>query len=138
VTGYAFRVLVCLLGCVVLGFGVFLEVKAKLTYLAGEGLALAISERFPIEFGKGKIGVDTTLVLFGMASSFVFLHDLQGIREGSIVAAFLVGLVARFFSRRMHFVDAFLADGDSVPEIEAEESEIGTPDMAMNVPREFG
>ena len=48
----------CLLSCAVLAVGVFFEVKAKLTYLPGEGVAMALNKRFGIEFGKAKIGVD--------------------------------------------------------------------------------
>lgn len=96
---YVAAVLYCLLSCAVVGLGVFLEVKARLTYLAGEGAAVAISRRFGFEFGKSKIGVDSSLVLIALVSSLIFLGKVLGIREGTIAAALLVGGFVRFFER---------------------------------------
>ncbi len=41
---YSVRLLLCLLSCAILAFGVFIEVSARITYLPGEGVALALSE----------------------------------------------------------------------------------------------
>jgi uncharacterized membrane protein YczE len=59
-SNYIYQWILCLLSCVIIAFGVFLEVKANVTYLAGEGLSIAISKAFNKEFGKAKIGVDTS------------------------------------------------------------------------------
>lgn len=101
-SSYWLQWLLCLLSCVILAFGVFLEIKAKVTYLAGEGLSLAIAKTFNIEFGKAKVGLDSTMVVIGIISSFFFLHSLQGIREGTIIAALLVGTITRFFSSTLN------------------------------------
>ncbi len=91
----------CLMGCVTLAFGVFLEVKAKLTYLPGEGLAMAITKTFNTEFGKTKIGIDSSMVIAGVISSFILLQDLKGVREGTVLAALLVGYLVKFYSRKI-------------------------------------
>ncbi len=96
---YASEMFYCLLGCVVLALGVFVEVKAKVTYLPGEGMAMALCQKFGFEFGKTKIGVDSTLVAVGLISSLVFLGSVQGIREGTVLAAVLVGYLVRLFDR---------------------------------------
>lgn len=108
ISNYFWQTFWCLMSCVVIAFGVFLEIKAKLTYLPGEGLAMAIADTFNKEFGKAKIGVDSSMVLLGLISSFVFLQQLQGIREGTIVAAISVGFIAKFFHRRIHIFDSWL------------------------------
>ncbi len=108
-TNYLAQLILCLASCAVLAFGVFLEVKAKVTYLAGEGLSLAISEKFKVEFGKAKIGVDSAMVVTGVVSSFIFLSSLQGVREGTIIAAVLVGFMARIYSRKFHFLDNLIS-----------------------------
>jgi len=108
VSNYLWQWALCLLSCAIIAFGVFLQVKAKVTYLAGEGLAMAISKTFDMEFGKAKVGVDSTLVIIGIASSFLLLNDLQGIREGTVAAALLVGTIARIYSKNIQFVDAFV------------------------------
>lgn len=101
VSNYVGQLFLCLLSCVVIAFGVFLEVKANIIYLPGEGLAMAISDTFEKEFGKAKIGVDISMVIVGIMSSFIFLHQLQGIREGTIVAAILVGFIVKFFNKKL-------------------------------------
>ncbi|MDZ8119503.1 YczE/YyaS/YitT family protein [Pontiella agarivorans] len=111
VSSYGLRAFWCMLSCAVLGFGVFLEVKSDLTYLPGEGFVAAVVEKFEHEFGKVKIGVDSALVLVGLLSSFVLLHQLKGIREGTLAAALLVGLFVKFYSRKLSVVDGWLSGG---------------------------
>ncbi|MBA2862985.1 putative membrane protein YczE [Methanococcus maripaludis] len=94
----------CLLSCIAIAFGVFLEVKAKIIYLPGEGLAMALSDTFKKEFGRAKIGVDVSMVAVGILSSFIFLHQVQGIREGTIFAAILVGSIVKFFNKTLSSV----------------------------------
>jgi len=97
---YFEQAVLCLLSCVVLGIGVFFEVKAALTYLPGEGLAMALTQTFGVEFGKAKIGTDSALVAIGIVSALFFLGALEGIREGTVVAAVLVGYIVRFLHTR--------------------------------------
>ncbi|WP_321492888.1 DUF6198 family protein [uncultured Desulfobacter sp.] len=101
---YVEQALLCLLSCVVLGIGVFFEVKAALTYLPGEGLAMALAQTFNIEFGKTKIGTDSSLVTLGIVSSLFFGGKLEGIREGTVVAALLVGYIVRFLHHRSFLI----------------------------------
>ncbi len=105
--GYLARAFICLLGCAVLALGVFFEVKAKFTYLPGEGLAMAVSKTFDIEFGKTKIGTDSSLVVVGVVSSLSFFAKLEGIREGTVAAAVLVGYIVRFYNNNFKFLDKF-------------------------------
>nr|WP_320015963.1 DUF6198 family protein [uncultured Desulfobacter sp.] len=95
-SNYFEQAFLCLSSCVVLGVGVFFEVKAALTYLPGEGLAMALTQTFNVEFGKTKIGTDSSLVAIGIVSSLFFLGTLDGIREGTVVAAVLVGYIVKF------------------------------------------
>lgn len=54
VDSYPLQCVLCLFSCVIIMFGVNLEVKAGVIMLAGEGLMIAISKVFHIEFGKVK------------------------------------------------------------------------------------
>lgn len=138
VTNYEWKVFWCLLSCVILAFGVFLEVKAKITYLPGEGLAMAISETFNKEFGKAKIGVDSAMVVVGIISSFLFLNQLLGIREGTVAAAVLVGFIAKFYSRKLQFVDKWLSVKEPAKNIQ-EEASVDTPEnLVITISREYG
>ena len=139
-SNYLIQWMLCLLGCVILGFGVFLEVKAKVTYLAGEGLSLAIAKVFRLEFGKAKVGVDSSLVIIGVVSSFLLLHRLEGVREGTVAAALLVGTIVRIYGKHLVFVDRWLgnsvaAGGEMVPVAAATD---GKEKLVITIAREYG
>ena len=87
--------LVCLIGIFLVAVGVSLEVKAGVVVLAGEGVVLAICKVRTVKFGYMKVGFDVTLVAIACVLSFVFTGRLQGVREGTVAAALLVGLIAK-------------------------------------------
>lgn len=138
-SNYFIQITLCLSSCIIIGFGVFLEVKAKVTYLAGEGLSLAISKTFKKDFGKTKVGVDSGLVVIGIISSFALLHNLQGIREGTILAALLVGTFVRFFNRKLTIIDVLLTTETKDNELVEQTTTLtGQPNVAITIAREFG
>lgn len=108
ISTYGGRIFFCLFSCLLIGFGVFLEVKSELTYLPGEGLVAAIADTFHIEFGRIKVGFDCTVVLIGIVSSYILINRLEGVREGTVAAAILVGCLVRFFNKRLVFMDRWL------------------------------
>ena len=88
--------IVCLIGILLVAAGVSLEVKAGVVVLAGEGVVLAICKVLPkIKFGYMKVGFDVILVVIACILSFTFTGHLQGVREGTVAAALLVGLIAK-------------------------------------------
>ena len=92
---YPLQILSLLIGCLVLGFGVFMEVAANVVMLPGECTVKAITMRWHTDFGKTKICVDVTMVVVAAVLGFVLCGTLTGIREGSVISALLVGLIAR-------------------------------------------
>lgn len=87
--------LLCVIGILLVGLGVSLEVAAGLVTTAGEGVVLAICQVFPVKFSTVKIAFDVTLVCISILTSLLFLGGLEGIREGTVAAAVCVGLVTR-------------------------------------------
>ena len=88
--------LVCLVGILLVAVGVSFEVKAGVIVLAGEGVVLAICKVFPkVKFGYMKVGFDVTLVIIACILSLSFTGQLQGVREGTVAAALLVGMLAK-------------------------------------------
>ena len=75
--------------------GVRFEVKASVVVLAGEGVVLAICQVLPVKFGYMKVGFDVTLVAIACVLSVFFTGQIQGVREGTVAAAVLVGLIAK-------------------------------------------
>ena len=108
-SNYAMQWVLCLAGILLVGVGVSFEVTANLVTLAGEGMVLAVCKVFPVPFGNAKIGFDVTLVVIASVLSFLFLGGLYGVREGTVAAAFCVGLIARQVNRPMRrFAARFL------------------------------
>lgn len=88
--------LVCLAGILLVAVGVSFEVKAGVIVLAGEGVVLAICKVFPkVKFGYMKVRFDVTLVIIACILSLSFTGQLQGVREGTVAAALLVGMLAK-------------------------------------------
>ena len=88
--------IVCLIGILLVAVGVSFEVKAGVVVLAGEGVVLAICKVLPkVKFGYMKVGFDVTLVVIACVLSIVFTGRLQGVREGTVAAALLVGLITK-------------------------------------------
>jgi hypothetical protein len=118
--------------------GVFLLVKANLTYLPGDGFAVVVSDTFKKEFGKLKVTLDSSMVIIGLASSFLFLHRLEGIREGTVIAALLVGSLVKFYNSKIFWLDAWL--GNDMPDVEplAALPEPLGEHLVITISREYG
>ena len=76
-----------LAGCLVLGFGVYLEVLADVVMLPGESFVRAIVQTWNTNFGTTKIVFDSSMAIIAGVLSFVFSGKLNGVREGTIIAA---------------------------------------------------
>ncbi len=136
-TNYFYQWILCILSIFTIAFGIFIEVKAKVTYLAGEGLVLAISKAFHLEFGKTKVWFDCSLVSIAIVSSFIFLKDLHGIREGTVASAVFVGLTVRFFNKKLGFVDRILSTPVLITN-KTEQLEPNKHPMIITIGREYG
>lgn len=91
-----------LVGCVVLGIGVFMEMAANVVMLPGECTVKAISTTWNTDFGKTKVAVDVTMAVTAAVLGLLLYHRLAGVREGTIVSALLVGMIARTFHSRLN------------------------------------
>ncbi len=105
---YLVQWLVCIVSIFVVALGVFLEVKANVIMLAGEGLVKAIAQKTRKDFGKIKICVDSALVIISVIASVYMFHELNGVREGTIAAALLVGNVVSYYNKKLNFVGLWL------------------------------
>ena len=100
----------------VMALGVFLEVKAHLIVMPSEGAISAISEKVHLDFGIVKIILDWGFIVISCAISLIVFHKLNGVREGTVIAAFLVGYCTRFFNKHIKFLDKFLELEPDMPE----------------------
>lgn len=94
------QIIALLLGCIVLGLGISIEVAPDVLMVPGEGLVRAISTVANKRFGTVKVVFDTTLVIIAVIMSFIFWGRLNGLGLGTIVSALFVGHVVNFINRR--------------------------------------
>lgn len=90
---YGFQMFYTVIGCFMTGFGIFLQVKASLITLPGEGIVLAVSKVTKIEFPKCKVAFDSLQGVTGAAISLIAMGGLFGVREGTILSALFVGVI---------------------------------------------
>ena len=134
---YALQLVVLVVGCAILGLGVSMEVIANVVMLSGEAFVQAISLKKKKEFGMVKIFFDSSLMVAAVIVSLLLYGEVMGVREGTIVAAVIVGMFARYFNRRLAFVNRYLtADTPAGNETEAVPADNGH--FVITIAREYG
>lgn len=96
---YLPRLMVLLVGCLILGFGVYLEMTADVVMLPGESTVKAVVCRFGTDFGITKVFFDAALALSAGTISLLLFGRIIGVREGTILSAVTVGLIAKGFAK---------------------------------------
>ncbi len=112
---YAMQLVYLAVSIVVIGIGVSGFLIANIMPPPAEGLCAAIVQvsKDKIKFGNAKVGVDTGMVVVSALLSLVFLGSLTTVREGTILAALLVGKVVGFIMKhyKQRIID-WLDEGD--------------------------
>lgn len=97
--------LACLLSIIVLALGVFLEVRAKIFLVAGEGVVSVLAFVTQKKFSFIKNCFDITLVTIAIIISWNQFGILKGVGAGTVVAAVLVGRCVHLYENRLRFFD---------------------------------
>lgn len=135
---YIIKITSLLGGCIILAFGVSMEVIADVVMLSGEAFVKAISTKLKKEFGTTKICFDTTLTICACIISLAMFRKITGVREGTVIAAFIVGLIAKFFNKRLACIDKILCDNVSIVDSEMTSMQEGKNKIIITIAREFG
>lgn len=96
---YAEKLMWMLVGCVVLAFGIWIQYKGGVAMLPGEAMNRAISLTTGKRYENVKIFFDVLYILLAGAVSLIFTGKLQGVREGSVIAAVLIGNIIKLYNR---------------------------------------
>lgn len=87
-----------LLSCIILAFGIWIQLKGAVAMLPGEAMNRAISMVTGKKYENVKIFFDIFYILIAVIICLVFIGRLEGVREGSIFAAIMVGNIIRFYN----------------------------------------
>lgn len=102
VNSYAMQLVMVVVGVAVLAFGITLGVIANVVLNAGEGIVKALADVSGKEFGFVKMRFDAVCVILSLVISLVtFGGKIVGVREGTLIAAFLNGTMVKWYSRRL-------------------------------------
>jgi len=96
---YIMKFVFMMLGCVILAFGIWVQLKGGVAMLPGEAMNRAISQVTGIKYENIKIFFDVAYIAVAAVICLFFLGRLEGVREGSIIAAVLVGLIIKGYNK---------------------------------------
>ncbi len=113
---YPAKMATLLIGCVILGFGISLEIKANVAMMSGEYTLQLSSKRFNMEFSTLKILFDSFLVVVALISSLLFTSTIVGIGEGTIITALITGLLVKLIIPQIDFIGKWMEDSTEIIE----------------------
>lgn len=99
--GYAQQMAFLLLSVISLGAGIRIQLEADLLMTPGDAAVQVISYVSGRPFNRCKVAWDVTLMVLAALTSLLLLGGLYQVREGTIIAALLVGPVVRLCDRAM-------------------------------------
>lgn len=99
VNTYPIKFFFMLLGCVILAFGIWVQLKGAVAMLPGEAMNRAISKVSGFKYENVKIFFDILYIVVSAVICLIFLGKLEGVREGSIIAAVLVGSIIKLYDK---------------------------------------
>lgn len=97
----------------VIAVGVNLYLGVKLVPMPMEGLSLVFADKTNTPFPRMKMMVDCLVVVLGVLLSFLFLHELVYIREGTVITAIFTGPVMGLLGRPISPLVGKLCFGES-------------------------
>ena len=96
-SNYGMSIALLLVGCLVQSIGVVLEIKPRVAMMSAEGFVKYASRNCNKEFGK----FDVTLVTSAVILSLILSQRVEGVREGSIIAACITGYLVSFLNQKI-------------------------------------
>lgn len=105
--GYVSHLLLLLLGCIFVAFGFSLVYTSRVALEANTAFLNALSLRTGKRYSTLKTLTDVIIVIAAAITALIFLHQIVGIREGTIISALLIGPVAGIFNKRLSGLEKF-------------------------------
>ena len=105
---YFLRIAEEIIGCLSLAIGIGFQLVANISLMPGDGFIRVVSEEYRIPFGTVKICFDSTIVISAIIFSLCCFHNITGVREGTVIAAFLVGYFIKSLRETMRKVKFLL------------------------------
>lgn len=105
---YLLRILCLISGCAVLALGVSFQLMAGVAMLPPESFVKLVAQLIGNEYGNIKVVFDLSMSGIAAVLCLLFRGQLDGVREGTLIAALLVGTIAKFYGRHNAGLKALL------------------------------
>ena len=87
-----------------LATGIAFQLLADISFMPGDGFVRTVAEEYGFAFGTTKVCFDVSIVVAAVVVSFCWFQEISGIREGTLIAAVLVGFIIRMLQQPLRFV----------------------------------
>lgn len=139
---YVVKMVSLIIGCCIIAFGAYLETVADVAMIPADAFIRALVKVTKKEYGMVRMISDVTMTLSAAALCLIFLGELTGVREGSIIAAVLIGNIMRMYSKKLgRFADFLvLSSKAAAAQEQPEESGFrqGRVPAVVTIAREYG
>lgn len=98
-TNYGMRLVYVCISMALVALGILFYISANILSLPGEGVMQAVAYKTKIQLSTAKMIFDWSVVVIAAILSVIALHELNGVREGTIIAAFGVGILLKLFTK---------------------------------------
>ena len=139
---YIMRMVFLLCSIPTVAVGVMMYLAPNILPTPGEGLSIAVSHITGKSVATCKMITDSCMVVCSAAVSLIYFHAFVGVREGTVISAFLVGFVMK---RVMRVCNApllkFVERETKLERASAEEIPLdnaGKPKIIITISREYG
>lgn len=105
--GYIARAALLLIGCAVVALGFSMSYTSRVALEANTAFLNAFSLRSGKPYSTLKTLTDVLIVIMAALVGLIFLRSIVGIREGTVIAALIVGPIAGFFNKRLAGMERF-------------------------------
>ena len=85
-------------GCFILALGIWVQFKGGVAMLPGEAMNRAIAQATGKRYENIKIFFDVVYIALSAVICLVFLGRMEGVREGSIIAALVIGTIIKGYN----------------------------------------
>ncbi|MDU2065261.1 MAG: DUF6198 family protein [Sporomusaceae bacterium] len=124
---YLVMIISLLIGCAIIAFGAYLEVIADVVMLSGDAFIRTLAKVLCKEYGVVRVISDSSMTVIAGILCMIMLGKLSGVREGTVIAALIIGYMVRFFTLKFQTLTFLLLPENR----KSEEHDISIPSRIL-------
>lgn len=107
-TVYWMKLIFAVVGCAIMALGVYIQLSANVAMAAGDAFARAITVASGKPYNVMRTISDASMVAIAAILCIVFLGNLAGVREGTVICALMTGNFVKLYKKLfVRWVDKF-------------------------------